>query len=62
MKGKQQPTKEQIPEVLRFIESAGSIPNALKAIQNNADNVPERFRGAKNNVSTKDSRISPMNL
>lgn len=46
MKGKQQRTKEQTLEVLRFIEAAGSIPNALQLIRNDADSVPERFRGA----------------
>jgi hypothetical protein len=46
MKGKQQRTKEQALEVLRFIEAIGSLPNALQAIRNDVDSVPERFRGA----------------
>ncbi|OMC86851.1 hypothetical protein BK128_09275 [Viridibacillus sp. FSL H7-0596] len=51
MKGKQQRTKEQILEVLRFIEAADSLPNALLAIRNDADTVPGRFRGAKSECS-----------
>ncbi|WP_153721062.1 hypothetical protein [Sporosarcina cascadiensis] len=46
MEGKQERTKEKALEVLRFIEAAGSVPNALRAIQNDADSVPEQFRGA----------------
>lgn len=51
MNGKQQRTKEQVLEVLRFIESAGSISDALHAIQNDDDNVPQRFRGASSEHS-----------
>jgi hypothetical protein len=51
LKGKQQRTKEQALEVLRFIEAASSIPNALQLIRNDADSVPERFRGAKSERS-----------
>ena len=51
MKGKQQRTKEQALEVLRFIEVAGSLPNALQLIRNDVDSVPERFRGANSERS-----------
>lgn len=51
MNGKQTRTKEQVLEVLRFIESAGSISDALHAIQNDDDNVPQRFRGASSQHS-----------
>ena len=46
MNNKQQRTKKLALEVLSFIEDAGSIPKALQLIENNADNVPERFKGA----------------
>lgn len=51
IKGKQQQTKLQALEVLRFIEAAGSLPNALQLIRNDADSVPERFRRAKRDRS-----------
>lgn len=51
MKGKQQRTKKKVLEVLRFIEAAGSLPIALQAIRNDADSVPEQFRGANSERS-----------
>lgn len=51
IKGKRQRTKEQVLEVLRFIEAAGSLSGALQAIQNEADIVPDRFRGATSQPS-----------
>lgn len=53
MEGKQQRTQEQVLEVLGFIEAAGSIPNALQAIRNDAVSVPERLRGQTANVVMK---------
>ncbi|WP_438297881.1 hypothetical protein [Sporosarcina sp. FA15] len=47
MKGKQQQTKEQMIEVLKFIKAVGSLSNSLQAIQNDTEIVPERFRGAQ---------------
>ncbi|MEK4627357.1 MAG: hypothetical protein ABS944_15630 [Solibacillus sp.] len=46
IEGKRQQTKDQALEVLTFIESAGSLPNALQLIRNDSESVPERFRGA----------------
>ncbi|MFJ7858162.1 hypothetical protein ACIQZM_09755 [Peribacillus sp. NPDC097206] len=43
--------KEQVLEVLRFNETASSLPNALLAIRNDADSVPEQFRGANSERS-----------
>ncbi|MCG7346082.1 hypothetical protein MHZ92_18375 [Sporosarcina sp. ACRSL] len=47
LNGKQQRIKEQAIEVLEFIGDAGSIPNALQAIQNDATDVPERFKSSQ---------------
>lgn len=47
MVGKQQQTKELALEILSFVEDSGSFSKALQLIRNDADNVPERFKGAK---------------
>ncbi|MED4400223.1 hypothetical protein [Metabacillus fastidiosus] len=51
MKGRQQQTKELAIDVLRFIDSAGSLPKALQSVQNGDVNVPEFLRVVKSNSS-----------